>query len=332
MPEAGAVRLDYTVGSRIGPTGCRLECRLPARYDLEVIRMPEDVSSLQDKASQVRRLVLETVHHARAGHIGGPLSAADILTALYFQVMRIDPDRPNWPERDRFILSKGHSAIGLYATLALRGYFPVNELRTFDAIDSRLQGHPDMTRTPGVDMGTGSLGQGLSVGLGMALGAKLAGRDFHTWVMLGDGELHEGQVWEAIQVAPRFHLDNLTAIVDYNQLSQFGWTHAAQGYAGIQREPPIAEPGRKFESFGWNSIEIDGHDMSDILAACTLARRNRGTPTVIVARTVKGRGVPFMEGDYSWHVKPLSDADLERSLEELRANESLRAQSMGSTV
>jgi transketolase len=281
--------------------------------------MPEEFRDLEDKASQIRRLVLESVHHAGAGHIGGPLSAADILTALYFHVMRIDPNRPDWPDRDRFILSKGHSAIGLYATLALRGFFPLDELRTFDAIDSRLQGHPDMTRTPGVDMGTGSLGQGLSVGLGMALGAKLAARDFHAWVILGDGELHEGQVWEAIQVAPRFRLDNLTAIVDYNQLSQFGWTHAAEGYRGIQREPPIADVGRKFESFGWNSIEIDGHDMSEILAACTLARRTRDRPSVIVARTVKGRGVSFMEGDYSWHVKPLSQRDLDRSLVELGA-------------
>lgn len=283
--------------------------------------MPEEIRDLEDKARQVRRLVLKSVHHAGAGHIGGPLSAADILTALYFQVLRIDPDRPDWPDRDRFILSKGHSAIGLYATLALRGFFPLDELRTFDAIDSRLQGHPDMTRTPGVDMGTGSLGQGLSVGLGMALGAKLASRDFHTWVMLGDGELHEGQVWEAIQVAPRFGLDNLTAIVDYNQLSQFGWTRAAAGYQSLQREPPIIEPGRKFESFGWNWIEIDGHDMREILAACTLAHHTSDRPTVIVARTVKGKGVSFMEGDYSWHVKPLSEPDLERSLAELGSGE-----------
>lgn len=292
--------------------------------------MSEKCRDLQDKANEVRRLVLESVHYAGAGHIGGPLSAADILTALYFHVLRIDPDRPDWPDRDRFILSKGHSAIGLYATLALRGFFPLDELRTFDAIDSRLQGHPDMTRTPGVDMGTGSLGQGLSVGLGMALGAQLAGRDFHTWVMLGDGELHEGQVWEAIQVAPRFRLDNLTAIVDYNHLSQFGWTHAPEGYRGIQREPPITEPGRKFESFGWNSIEIDGHDPREIVAACTLARHTRNTPTVIVAHTVKGKGVSFMEGDYSWHVKPLSDVDLERSLAELRANQIRPERSMES--
>lgn len=280
--------------------------------------MSDEWSQLELKARRVRELILRTVHHAGSGHIGGPLSAADILCALYFAVMRVDPHAPGWPDRDRFILSKGHSAIALYATLALRGYFPESELDTFDAIDSRLQGHPDMTRTPGVDMGTGSLGQGLSVGLGMALGARLAGRDFHTWVLLGDGELHEGQIWEAIQVAPRFGLGNLTAIVDHNQLSQYGWTHSPEGYRGLWREPPIAEPGRKFEVFGWEAIEVDGHDLPAIVGACAEARAS-GSPTVIVARTIKGKGVSFMEGDYSWHVKPLSDEDLTRSLTELRA-------------
>lgn len=279
---------------------------------------------LEDKACRIRQLVLQSVHHAGAGHIGGPLSAADILAALYFDVMRIDPNRPDWPDRDRFILSKGHSAIGLYAVLALRGYFPVDELQTFDAIDSRLQGHPDMTKTPGVDMGTGSLGQGISVGIGMALGAKLTEKDFHTWVMLGDGELHEGQVWEAAQVAPRFHLDNLIAILDHNRLSQFGWTDASDGYTGISRESPIIEPGRKFESFGWNVVEIDGHDMPEILAACALAKRAEGKPTIIVARTIKGKGVSFMEGHYTWHSKPMTEEDLAQGLAELQAGEALQ--------
>src|SRR5438552_3702824 len=176
------------------------------------------IAELREKAREIRRLILTSVHHAGAGHLGGPLSAADMLAALYFRFLRLDPANPIWAERDRFILSKGHSAIGLYVTLALRGYFPTDELQTFDAIDSRLQGHPDMTVTPGVDMSTGSLGQGLSPGVGMALGAKLKQMAFRTWVMLGDGEMQEGQVWEAIEIAARYRLENLTAIVDNKRL------------------------------------------------------------------------------------------------------------------
>jgi len=272
---------------------------------------------LTEKAQEIRRLVIQAVHHAGAGHIGGPLSAADVLAALYFRVLRIDPDRPQWEDRDRFILSKGHSAIGWYATLALRGYFPVDELWTFDAIDSRLQGHPDMTATPGVDMSTGSLGQGLSAGLGMALGAKLAVKDFHTWVMIGDGELHEGQMWEAIQTAPRFRLGNLSAILDHNKLSQFGWTYSPEGYGGVQREAPIQNPAIKLADFGWNVIEINGHDIDEILAACQSARQAIDVPTAIVAHTVKGKGVSFMEGHYAWHSKPITDEDLRNALAEL---------------
>jgi transketolase len=284
-----------------------------------------EIRDLEDKARRVRELVLRAVHHAGAGHIGGPLSAADILVALYFKVLRIDPHQPDWPDRDRFILSKGHSAIGWYATLALRGYFPIEELWTFDAIDSRLQGHPDMTVTPGVDMSTGSLGQGLSAGVGMALGAKLQGKGFHTWVMIGDGEVQEGQIWEAVQVAARYRLNNLTAILDYNKLPQYGWTSAPEGYRGVHREPPIQAPAQKFADFGWRPIEIDGHNMEEILAACTLARRAKEAPTVIVAHTVKGKGVSFMEGDFNWHSRPLSDEDLQRALAELGVAEPLRA-------
>ena len=279
--------------------------------------MVTGVQELTEKAQEIRRLVIRAVHHAGAGHIGGPLSAADLLAALYFRVLRIDPDRPQWEDRDRFILSKGHSAIGWYATLALRGYFPVDELWTFDAIDSRLQGHPDMTATPGVDMSTGSLGQGLSAGLGMALGAKLAGKDFHTWVMIGDGELHEGQMWEAIQTAPRFRLGNLTVILDHNKLSQFGWTYAPEGYGGVQREAPIQNPATKLADFGWGVIEISGHDIDEILAACRSARQSTDVPTAIVAHTVKGKGVSFMEGHYAWHSKPITDEDLQNALAEL---------------
>lgn len=281
--------------------------------------MSPEIRELQEKARQIRRLVIETVHRAGAGHIGGPLSAADILAALYFRVLRVEPANPDWPDRDRFVLSKGHSAIGWYAALALRGYFPVEELQTFDAANSRLQGHPDMTATPGVDMSTGSLGQGLSAGLGMALGAKLAGKGFHTWVMVGDGELHEGQIWEAAQVAPRYALANLTAILDHNKLSQYGWTYGAEGFSGVHREAPIVDPGGKFRAFGWRIVEIDGHDMEQILAACELARRAADRPTMVVAHTVKGKGVSFMEGHYAWHSRPMTQDDLQKALAELDA-------------
>jgi transketolase len=281
--------------------------------------MSVELRELEENAQEIRRQVLRAVHHAGAGHIGGPLSAADILAALYFKVLRIDPSRPDRPDRDRFILSKGHSAIGWYAALALRGYFPVEELQTFDAPSSRLQGHPDMTVTPGVDMSTGSLGQGLSAGVGMALGAKLAGKDFHTWVMIGDGESQEGQIWEAVTVAARYRLGNLTSILDYNRLGQYGWTEAPEGYKGTHREPPLRDPVSKFAAFGWRTIEIDGHRMPEILAACDIARDSEDAPTVIVARTVKGKGVSFMEGHYAWHSKPMTDDDLQNGLHELEA-------------
>ncbi len=276
-----------------------------------------DPDKLREIARKIRSLVLKSVYHAGAGHIGGPLSAADILATLYFAVLNVDPSNPEWDDRDRFILSKGHSAVGYYAALALRGYFPVEELQTFDAINSRLQGHPDMTATPGVDMSTGSLGQGLSVGLGMALGAKVLGKDFHVWVLIGDGEMQEGQIWEAIHTAPRFHLDNLIAILDYNGLSQYGWTSSPSGYRDVHREPPIVNPGDKVRAFGWNVIEIDGHDPQQILSACDLAKAHSGVPTFIVAHTIKGKGVSFMEGQYPWHSKPLTLEDLNKALGEL---------------
>lgn len=182
----------------------------------------KSIPELEALSRQTRRLIIESIHTAGAGHIGGPLSVTDILVSLYFNELRIDPTKPAAEDRDRLILSKGHSSIALYTVLALRGYYPVDELATFDQIDSRLQGHPDLTSLPGLDMSTGSLGQGLSPGIGMALGARLAGKDFHIWVILGDGELQEGQIWEAAFVAARYRLNNLTAIVDYNGLPQFG--------------------------------------------------------------------------------------------------------------
>jgi transketolase len=277
-----------------------------------------NTAELQRLGNDVRRHVLRAVRRAGAGHIGGVLSAADMFAALYFGVLRIDPRRPRWEDRDRFILSKGHCAIGLYAVLAMRGYFALDELMTFDAIDSRLQGHPDMTRLPGLDMSTGSLGQGLSPGLGMALGARILGKDFRTWVMLGDGESQEGQVWEAAFVAARYALDNLTAVLDHNRQQQFGWA-TPDGYMGVGRLDPAESPKAKWEAFGWNVIECDGHDVATFLAACETARASHGRPSLILANTVKGKGVSFMENDFSWHSRPLSDADLARALAELDA-------------
>ena len=285
-----------------------------------MIARPDRVLDLKRRAVEVRRLILKSVQKAGAGHIGGPLSATDILVALYFDVLRVDPARPDWEDRDRFILSKGHASIALYAVLALRGYFPVEELATFDAINSRLQGHPDMTKLPGLDMSSGSLGVGISPGVGMALGARLKGKDFRTWVMLGDGEIQEGQVWEAAFVAARYQLDNLAAILDYNRLQQYGYS--AEVAANTRRpRVSIEDPAAKFAAFGWKTLEIDGHDMEQILAACDEARTIRGRPTIVVANTVKGKGVSFMENDYNWHAKVPSSAELDAALAELNAAE-----------
>jgi transketolase len=234
--------------------------------------------------------------------------------------MNIDPQQPDDPGRDRFILSKGHCSIGLYATLAARGYFPEEELKTFDAVDSRLQGHPDMSVLPGIDMSTGSLGQGLSPGIGMALAARIQRHDYHTWVMLGDGDSQEGQVWEAAFVAQRYGLDNLTAILDLNGLQQFGWATGA-GYESDARQPPQDNPAQRWAAFGWHVLEIDGHDFEQILTACRSARAYTEGPTLIIARTVKGKGISYMENDYSWHSKPVTDEDLRVAREELAQQE-----------
>ena len=285
------------------------------------------IEDLRATAREIRRLVLTSVHHAGAGHLGGPLSAADMLAALYFHFLRLDPARPDWPDRDHFILSKGHSAIGLYATLALRGYVPVDELRTFDAIGSRLQGHPDMTATPGVDMSTGSLGQGLSPGVGMAIGAKLKGASFRTWVMLGDGEMQEGQVWEALEVAARYRLDNLIAVIDHNRLPQYTWPDFGQR----GREFPVQNLAGKCAAFGWRVLACDGHDMDAIVRTFDGATRPDGRPTAVIAHTVKGKGVSFMEGAFAWHAKPLDDEALTRALEEIDAQTGLSAPPAGAS-
>ena len=280
---------------------------------------PEKVAELRGKATEVRKHILTSVAKAGAGHVGGPLSATDILVTLYFGVLNVDPKRPNWEDRDRFILSKGHSAIALYSVLAVRGYLPIEELATFDAIDSRLQGHPDMTKLPGLDMSTGSLGQGLSPAIGIGLGARMLGKTFHTWCMLGDGEIQEGQIWEAAFVAARYKVDNVTAILDYNNLQQYGFPPVPG--TNHKMRTPMEDPAAKFRVFGWNTIEIDGHDYAQIADACEIALATKGRPTIIVANTVKGKGVSFMEGDPGWHAKVPSATELQAALAELAAVE-----------
>jgi transketolase len=273
-------------------------------------------ADLEALARQARREIVKAIAYAKGGHLGGPLSAADILTALYFRVLNIKPDEPDWPDRDRFVLSKGHSCIALYVVMALRGYFPLAEVATFDAIDSRLQGHPDMRALPGLDMSSGSLGLGFAAGIGMALGAKLAGRDFRTYVMVGDGECNEGIIWEGAHIAHRYALDNLVVIVDQNQLQQFGWRADGTG----QRRPPYDgnELRDRWASFGWAVSEVNGHDMTAVVRSLEDARSARGgRPVALIAHTIKGKGVSFMEGNFRWHSRVPTDEELATALGEL---------------
>ncbi len=271
---------------------------------------PEERERFGEIAIRVRRNIISSIHQAQAGHPGGSLSAVELLIALYFKILKIDSAQPHWAERDRFILSKGHASIALYAVLAERGYFPPEELKTFDALDTRLQSHPDMNLTPGVDMSTGSLGQGLSAGVGMALGAKLMGRDFLTYVLMGDGELQEGQVWEAAETAATRRLTNLIGILDFNryQLCDCGFP----GGGGCQ------DPAIKFQAFGWRTIPVNGHDYGDILRGVNEAVQVREQPALIIAGTVKGKGVSFMEDTCSWHARATTAEEYERALNELR--------------
>lgn len=266
---------------------------------------PADMVHLSDMARRIRAHVVRTVAAVGGGHLGGSLSAADLLSALYFQVLRVRPEQPRWPDRDRFILSKGHCSLALYAALAERGFFPTSELGSYAELGTRLQAHPDMRKTPGIDMSTGSLGQGLSAGIGMALGARLRGQDYRTYVLLGDGESQEGQVWEAAMFAGSHGLDNLTAILDYNKLSQTGSTQLLH--------PPHLLPER-WRSFGWCVREIDGHDLGAILGALHPAP---GQPSLVLAHTVKGKGVSFMEGRSEWHSNSLTPEQVAAALREL---------------
>lgn len=259
-------------------------------------------------ARRVRRHIVDMIARAGSGHPGGSLSCADILVALYYRVLRVDPRRPDWPDRDRFVLSKGHACPALYAVLAERGFFSAEELRTLRRLGSSLQGHPDMRKTPGVEASTGSLGQGLSVGLGMALAGRLDGADWRVYVLLGDGEIQEGQVWEAAMAAAHYRVDNLTAIVDWNGLQIDGPNDQ------VMSVRPVAD---KWRAFGWEVAEIDGHRFGEILEALRWAGSVRGRPAIVLARTVKGRGVSFMEGQVDWHGKAPSATQAEKALAEL---------------
>lgn len=268
--------------------------------------MKATIADLADKARELRVAIVRTLHKSQSGHTGGSLSAIDMVTALYFSKMRHDPANPDWAERDRFVLSKGHAAPAQYVALAYAGYFPREDLMMLRRLGSHLQGHPDSKSTPGVEVCTGSLGQGLSMANGMALGLRLDGRESRVYALLGDGELQEGQVWEAAMAAAHYKIDNLCALVDANALQIDGEV------AKVMNVAPIAA---KFKAFGWHAMEIDGHDMAAILAALDHAETIKGQPTVIVANTVKGKGVSFFENKAAYHGVPPSDEELPRALE-----------------
>ncbi|MBZ4664131.1 MAG: transketolase [Caloramator sp.] len=270
--------------------------------------MNRDINKLKEIAVEVRKNIIKMLTESQSGHPGGSLSAVEILTSLYFSEMKVDPNNPKWEDRDRFILSKGHAAPVLYAVLAEKGFFDKSELMTLRKIDSNLQGHPSIKNTPGVDMSTGSLGQGLSVANGMALAGKLDNKDYRVYILLGDGELEEGQVWEAAMTAAHYKLDNVTAFVDFNGLQIDG------PCTQVMNVTPIAD---KFRAFGWNVIEIDGHDYNQIFDAIDKAKSTKGMPTMIVAKTVKGKGVSFMENQVGWHGTAPSKEQCEQALQEL---------------
>jgi len=265
---------------------------------------------LQITACKVRIGVIESTYGAKAGHPGGSLSAAEVYTYLYFKEMNIDPKNPKWEDRDRFVLSKGHTTPGLYSVLANRGFFPVEDLPTFRHIDSYLQGHPNMNMVPGVDMSTGSLGQGISVATGMALAAKHTGKSNRVYALLGDGEIQEGQVWEACMAAAHYKLDNFCIIVDNNGLQIDG------NIADVMSPYPIVD---KLVAFGFEVVELDGHDFDALEAAFNKARETKGKPFAIVMKTIKGKDVSFMENDAGWHGKAPNDAEYAQAMSELKA-------------
>lgn len=259
-------------------------------------------------ANKVRKHALTGVYNAASGHPGGSLSIADVMTLLYFEVMNIDPKNPKDPDRDRFVLSKGHTAPALYGTLAERGFFPTEDIKTLRRVDSYLQGHPDMNKVPGVDMSTGSLGQGVSVAGGMALAAKLDNKDYRVYTILGDGELEEGQVWEQAMFAAHYKLDNLTAFIDFNGLQIDG------NVTDVMNPTPID---KKFEAFGWNVIVTDAHDFDALMAAVDNAKAAKGKPTAVIMKSVKGKNVSFMENNAAWHGAAPNEEQYNQAIAEL---------------
>ncbi len=268
------------------------------------------VEALEEKANQIRQDILQEIYYAKSGHPGGSLSCTDILTVLYFNEMNIEPSKPNDVSRDRLVLSKGHASAALYACLAERGYFLKDDLVTFRNINSPLQGHPDMNKVPGVDMTTGSLGQGLSVANGMAIASKMDSMGYRVYCLLGDGELQEGQVWEAAMTSSKYKLDNLCVIVDCNNLQLTGKTEEIKSLNAEN----IA---KKFNSFGFNALIIDGHNIEQIMFALNKAEETKGKPTAIIAKTIKGKGVSFMEDNPAWHGKAVNDEEYQKAIEEL---------------
>jgi len=268
------------------------------------------ISELKAIAHDVRKAIITMVHRAGSGHVGGSLSVCDILTLFYFRELNIDPRYPDWPGRHRLLLSKGHAAPALYAVLAKRGFFSETELMTLRQAGSRLQGHPDRLKLPGIEISAGSLGMGISVGIGIALGAKLKGKSFRVWVVTGCGELDEGQNWEALMAATKYSLTNLAVVVDYNRMQNDGPNDEIM---------PLGDLSRKLEAFGWNVISCDGHDFEDLMRAVEAAKRCKSGPSAIVAKTIKGKGIPFMENEWSWHGKIIDEPTFKRALEELEA-------------
>lgn len=268
----------------------------------------KDLKSLESIAKNIRRSIVSMIYEAKSGHPGGSLSIVDILTALYYDEMNIDPAKPKMEGRDRFVLSKGHAAPALYAVLAEKGYFPKEELMTLRKFGSHLQGHPDMKKVPGVEISTGSLGQGLSVANGMALNAKIFKEDYRVYVMIGDGELQEGQIWEAAMTAAHYKLDNVCAFVDSNNLQIDGNVDAVMGVEPLDK---------KWEAFGWNVLSIDGHNFEEIFSALEAAKACKGKPTLILAKTVKGKGVSFMENVCGFHGTAPTAEERDKALAEL---------------
>jgi transketolase len=267
------------------------------------------IEELEKKANEIRKGILEAVYSGKSGHPGGSLSIADILAVLYFNEMNVDPKNPNWEDRDRLVLSKGHCSPALYSALAIKGYFDVEDLNTFRKFGSKLQGHPDMNKIPGVDMTTGSLGQGLSCANGMAIAGKLDKKNYRVYAILGDGEIEEGQVWEAAMASNKYKLDNLCVIVDNNNLQIDGT---------IEEVISLNLIDKKFESFGFATITIDGNNIENILEALSKAKNIKGKPTCIIAKTVKGKGVSFMENQVGWHGKAPNDEEYNLAMEELK--------------